>query len=177
MSIQPLARTAANSAATVSSAVILRSAIKSAPVGNTLMAGVLSVAAGTTDAIDAITNSDKVTLSSGVARGVGSGAQIIGGLMFMSKSSNPDVKAAAAVLSISGSLLKVVDQHVPFKHAPYLKAATQGAIAGTAVSALFQIIPGLLADGAKLGTRGLIICATIGATGAAIGTALDKAGK
>jgi hypothetical protein len=179
MSVQPLVRTAANTVSAAAASVVLRSAFNAAPVvTNTLMTGLATTAAGTYDMVDLITHSNDRTKFSEVAtRGVGSASQIIGGLMFMSKSSNPDVKAAAATLSVGGSLMKVVQAHVKNS---YASGIAQGAILGVSIATIFQLSQGVLNTAARgfggtFNTRALIVCGAIGVTAAAIGTAVNKA--
>lgn len=169
--LNPIARSAANTISATTAAVVLRTAFKAGPVANTLTTGMISTATGAYDLVNLITNSsDQTKVSEGVHRGIGSAAQIIGGLMFMSKSEDVGVKAAAATLTVAGSLVKLVDQRVS---SSYGKAVAQGSIYGVATATIFQAASyGGMRD---FSPRALIICGAIGATAAVIGVAINSA--
>jgi hypothetical protein len=172
MNATPLRRLS-DATAAATSAITLRAAFTPAKaVDKSMLAGVASVAAGTGDMVHLIRTGDKVQLSEGLSRGVANVAQFIGGLMLMSKSSDANVKAAGATLSVGGTLIKAADHYIPETKSIYANRIAKGAVLGTATAAVVQLAGGALRSSYEhFNPRALVITGTLFAAAGAISAA------
>jgi hypothetical protein len=176
MSIDTTIRRVSDAATVAASTLVVRNAAKvgaqmlsKAPViqdhlvRNTLLAGSASVAAGTFDMIQLIRKGDKHD-DVAVTRGIGNSAQIIGGLMLMSKSANPDMKASGAVLIATGAIGKALDSYIPQTKSRFANNMIKGAVAGAATASVIMLAQGRLTstfDG-PFNPRAMLVTAAVG---------------
>lgn len=169
-------RRVADAATLAGTAVVVRNAAKvgaqmlqKAPViqdklvRNTLLVGSASVAAGTFDMIQLVRKGDAHG-DVAVTRGISNTAQIIGGLMLMSKSANPDAKAAGGALVATGAIAKSIDHYIPQTTNRFANNMLKGAVAGASVATIVMFGQGRLSstfDG-PFNPRAVLITAAIG---------------
>jgi hypothetical protein len=135
-------------------------------VTNTMLAGSASVLAGTFDMVQLIRNPSGKGHEQ-VTQGIGSGLQVVGGLIMMSKTNNRDVKMAGAAIAVGGTVAKAVDRYIPSDKSRYLNYALKGAVAGVTASTLLQTFDSRMSltsgNGMFFNPRALAVTATVGA--------------